>query len=84
MSGERGLDRELRRLGVADLADEDDVRVVAEDGAESRLEGEPGLRVHLDLIDVAERVLDRVFDGHDVAFVPVELVEARVQRRRLA
>ena len=42
VAGERRLDRDLRRLAVADLADEDDVRVLAHDGAQRRAEGEPG------------------------------------------
>ena len=35
VAGERGLDRDLGRLGVADLADHDDVGVLAEDGAQA-------------------------------------------------
>ena len=40
--------------------------------------------VDLDLVDVLEVVLDRVFDGDDVAPLAVELVERGVERRRLA
>ena len=34
--GQRGLDGVLRRLGVADLADHDDVRILPQHGAERR------------------------------------------------
>ena len=36
VAGEGGLHRVLRRLGVADLADHDDVRVLAQHGAQAR------------------------------------------------
>ena len=65
----RGLERDLSRLGVAKLADEDDVRVLAQHAPERLAEV---LRVDADLplVDDAALVvveqLDRVLDGHDV------------------
>ena len=41
---ERRVDRDLDRLLVADLADHDDVRILAQEGAERAREGEPDLR----------------------------------------
>ena len=36
VAGERGLERDLDRLAVADLADQDDVGVLAQDRAQAR------------------------------------------------
>ena len=63
VAGQRGLDRDLRRLQVADLADHDDVRVLAQDRAQRMREGEADLRLHLDLVDAGQLVLDRILDG---------------------
>src|SRR6267143_3090998 len=46
VSGEGGLDRDLGRLEVADLADHDDVGILAHDVPEPRGEGEAELRLH--------------------------------------
>ena len=67
MAGQRCLDRQLGGFAVADFADEDDVGVLAEEGAEAGGEGDAALGVDLHLGDAVEVVLDGVFDGHDVA-----------------
>ncbi len=82
--GEGRLDGDDAGLAVADLADEDDVGVLAQDRAQGVGEREAGLRVRLHLVDVGEPVLDRVLDRDDVARFDVEQVERRVQRGRLA
>ena len=51
---------------VADLADHDDVRVLAEEGAERAREGEPDLRLDVHLVDALDLVLDRVLGRQDV------------------
>ena len=51
VAGERGLDRDLRRLEVADFADQDDVRVLAQERAQRGGEVQPDLLVHLHLVD---------------------------------
>jgi hypothetical protein len=84
VAGQRRLDCDLRRLGVADLADHHDVRVGPQQGAQAGGEAEPGLGVHLHLLDPVELVLDRVLDRHDRAVRRVQLGQARVERRRLA
>src|SRR2546426_739598 len=78
------LDGDLRRLEVADLADEDHVRVLPNDVPEPRGEREADLRLHVDLVDALELVLDRVLDGDDLPVGRVDLVERAVERRRLA
>ena len=55
VAGERGLDRVLRRLRVADLAHHDDVRVLAQDVAQRAGEVEPDLGLHLHLVEARPR-----------------------------
>ena len=66
VAGERGLERDLGGLEVADLADHDDVGVLAQEGAQRRREVEPDVLVHLHLVDADEVELDRVLGGRDV------------------
>ena len=82
--GERGLQRDRRRLGVADLADEDDVGVLAQDRAQPRREGEARARVGLSLVDRRDVDLDGVLQRHHVHARRVEELHERVERRRLA
>ncbi|MQM39515.1 hypothetical protein KBTX_03543 [wastewater metagenome] len=84
MTGQRGLDRDLRGLEVADLADHDHVRVLAEDGAQPAGEGHVDAQVHLGLADAVEVILDRVLDGEDVAAAVVEPCDGGVERGGLA
>ena len=88
MSGLAGRQRNLHRLRIAHLADDDDVGRLAKGGAQR---GREIRRVDadLDLLDqaAAVRVLvfDRILDGDDVARVAqVDLVHERRQRGRLA
>ncbi len=80
--------RRLDGLEVAQLADQDDVGVLAQRGAQRRAEA-VGVGVDLALVDQAALVrvheLDRVLDRQDVlAPLGVDLVDHRRQRRRLA
>ena len=79
-----GLDRDVGRLAVADLADEHDVGVLAQYRAQNTGEGKPLRDVHVALVDAWELVFDGVFSRHYVDVGLVEVLEARVQRRRLA
>ena len=84
VTGERRVDRDLDRLLVADLADHDDVGILAEEGAERAREREPDLRltctwwmppISYSTGSSAVRML---------MFGLVDPVEARVERGRLA
>ena len=66
VAGERRLQRDLRRLAVADLAHHDDVRILPEDVAERLGEAEPDLRLHGDLVERLDDDLDRILDRDDV------------------
>ena len=84
VAGERGVDRHLGRLQVADFADQDHVRVVPQDRPQGVGEAEADLGVRLDLADARLVVLDRVLDGDDLGRLVLDLVERRVQRGGLA
>src|SRR5436305_53213 len=68
MAGERGLDGDLGGLEVADLADQDDVRILPQEGAERGGEVQADRFLHLHLVDTGQIELDRIFRGHDVHF----------------
>jgi hypothetical protein len=86
--GLRRRQRDPHRLRVAHLANDDDVRGLADDGTERRrkvrrIDANLYLFDHAAIVDVF--VLDRVFDGDDVAMIaPVDFVDQRRERRRLA
>ena len=87
MAGLGGLGRGLGGLGVAQLADYDHVRVLAEH-APKRLGERGGVETDLALVDdraiVAVEDLDRVLDRDDVLTTrPVEVPDHRGDRRRL-
>jgi hypothetical protein len=66
VAGERRLDRDLRRLQVADLADEDDVGVLTQEVSQKPGEGQPLLDVDLALDQAVDVVLDGVLGGQDL------------------
>ena len=88
VAGLRRLDRDRDGLEVAQLADQDDVRILAQRRAQRVLE-RVGVRAHLALVDQALLVLvdelDRILDRDDVILARlVDVVDHRAQRRRLA
>ena len=84
VAGQRGFDGDFGRLGVADFADHDDVRVLAQDGAQRVGEGEADFLFDRHLVDAGDLELDRVFDGDDVVNRVVEFVERGIERGGLA
>src|SRR5688572_6897105 len=84
MAGQRRLNGDLRRLKIADFADHDDVRVLAQDRAQGVRKGQADVRMDLDLVDAGELVLDRVLDGKQLSVRAMEGFENRIKRRGLA
>ena len=84
VAGLRGLHRDLRGLLIADLADEDDVGILPQDGAQRARERQLRLLVHLRLVDAGNLVLDRIFDRDDVGASRLDRRDRGAQRRRLA
>src|SRR5215467_1372985 len=72
MAGEGGVDRNMRGLRVAYLADHDDIRVLAQERAHGGRETEPDLRLHLRLVYALDLVFHRVLDSEDLARRVVE------------
>ena len=66
VTGERALDGDASSVGIANLADEDHVGVLSQDGFEACRKREAGLLVRLDLVDAREDVLHRVLDRRHV------------------
>jgi hypothetical protein len=81
---ERCLDRDLRGLPIANLADEQNVGVLPHDRTERRCKGQPGLFVDLHLYDAVEPILDRVLDSDDVHAPLEQAAERRIEGRRLS
>src|SRR5690606_30858180 len=84
VSREGRLDGDVRRLVVANLADEDDVRRLPHHGAQDSREVEADLVTNLRLVDSGQVVLDRVLRGDDLDVGTIELLERRVEGRRLS
>jgi len=84
MARERSVDRDLRRLAVADFTDHDDVRVLTQEGAQRTREGQPDVLTHQHLIDARHLVLDRIFGRQDAHLHLVDLVQKSIERGRLA
>ena len=64
--GQCGLHGDGGGFGVADFADQDDVRVLAHDGAQPVGEGQPDFGIDLYLPHAFQFVFNRIFDGQDV------------------
>ncbi len=82
--GVGGLTEDAGHLGVADLADHDHVRVLAQHRTQHRRVGAAGAVVHRDLGDAGHLTFDRVFDRDDVHGAGTEDVERAVERGGLA
>ena len=80
VSGERCLNRYLRGFGVTNFADHDDVRILAQDGAQSPGERHIHPAVYLGLSDAFQLVLDGIFDGQDITLGGIQLGENCIQR----
>jgi hypothetical protein len=66
VAGLRCLDRDLGGFQVADFADHDDVRILAQEGLQRDREGQAGLVVDVDLVDAGQVDFRRVFGRRDV------------------
>ena len=66
MAGERCLRRDLRRLAVANFADEHDVGILTQQRTQCTREGDADLLVHRNLGNTCELILDRILDGENL------------------
>ena len=84
VTGERGVDGDVGGFRIADFPDHDDVRGLAEHGAQGGGEGHADVGLDHDLVDAGQLVFDRVLHGDDLAVRLVDDVEAGVERGGLA
>ncbi len=84
MAGHGGADGDLGGLEVADFADHDDVRILAQDGAQAVGEGEADLGFHIDLRYAGKPVFHRFFDRDDAAGDGVDGSEKAVKAGRFS
>ena len=84
MAGLRRLHRDFGGLPVADLADEDNIRVLAQDRAKRGGKGDAGFLVDLHLVHAVYLVFDGIFYGGYVDRLAADPVEACEQRGRLS
>ena len=79
MAGESRLYGDLRCFLVANFADHDLVGIVAQNGAQATGESQPFLFVHRNLGDTANLVLYWIFNGDDLVFIGLDLIQTGVQ-----
>src|SRR5262245_25218061 len=84
MAGERGINRDLGRFEVADLANKNDVWILPEKRPQRGREVQADLIAHVDLIDAEQIEFNRILGGHDVRVRLVDLRYRRIKRVRLA
>src|SRR5262249_46163873 len=84
MPGQRRLDGDLRRLGIANLADHDLVGIVPQNRSQAARERQALLLVDRNLRDAAKLILDRILNRDDLVFDRFDLRQRRVERCRLA
>src|SRR6185369_4817054 len=80
VAGQRGAYGDVGGFAVADLADHDDVGILADDVPQSAGEGQPDLRIDVDLVDAVHLVFHRIFDGDDLLVRQVDAFERGVER----
>ena len=84
MPGQCGLHGDGGGFGVADFADQDDVRVLAHDGAQPVGEGQPDFGIDLYLTHTFQFVFNRIFDGQDVLVRRGQFLKHGIERGGLA
>ena len=80
MPGQRRANRDIRRFPVANFADHDHVRILAHDVPQALREGQPDLRIHMDLIDPVHLILDRVFNRDDLLVGLIDALQCGIER----
>ena len=83
MSRHGGAKRHGCRVFVTHLADQDDVRILAHEAANTVAEIQAHRLAHRRLADHLDGVLHRILQGHDVYLLGIQVIEHGVQRRGL-
>src|SRR5882724_4716973 len=67
MAGQCRVDGDLCGFAVADFTDHNDIRILADERAHRRGEGQPDRRLDLRLVDARNLVFDGILDGKDLS-----------------
>ena len=84
VAGHRRLDGDFRSFDVADLADHDDVWILAQKGLQGGSKGHPHLLVDVDLVDPLEVELHRILSGENFDILTVHRVQSGIEGNCLA
>src|SRR6185369_8220892 len=84
VAGKGSVDSDLRSFSVADFADHDLVGIVTQDGTQTTGKCQALFLINGNLHNAANLVLDRVFDGDELVFFALDLIQSGVQGGRLA
>ena len=84
VSSERGLNGYLSCFAIANFSHHNDVGVLTENRAQTVGKGQIDARVHLDLPNTIELVLDGVFHGDDIYLGRVDALEGAIEGGRFA
>ena len=80
VAGKCRLDGDFRGFKVANFAHQDNVGVLAQEGAQGRRKIQADLLLHLHLVHASQLEFNRVFGGHDVGIGLVQPRDGRVER----
>ena len=80
MTGQTGTGGNFCRFTVTDLTDQDNVRVLTQNGAQTSGKGHTGPQVNLGLADTGKIVFHRILNGHNIALLAIHLLQSRVER----
>src|SRR6266513_2229906 len=76
---ESGLNRYLGSFEIANLADENDVWILSQEGTQRGRKVQTDLLLHLNLVHAQQVEFDRVFCGHDVRGDGIERLERGIK-----
>src|SRR6266478_1850496 len=75
----RGLDSNFCRFKVANLSDQNNIRILPQEGTERGGKVQADLLLHLHLVDARQLKLDGVFRGHDVGVHGIQSGDRGIQ-----
>ena len=84
VSGQAGIRGDTRCFQVANLANHNDVRRLAQNRTQRGGKGHANLWIHRYLVDAGHLIFDRLFYGDDLAVWFVDVMKTGIKRSRLA
>ena len=79
MPRQRRLNGNASGFRVANFADQNNVRIVAQERSQDMCKGQSNFWLHLHLIDAGNFVFYRIFNGKNLAFYCIETCQRRVK-----